>query len=206
MAGELAHDAGREGLQRAKHWLDLSTRVSRSWAYDDPTLGEMVHFEWPYATGLSRTFSFDLGGNFRGEPLDGQSFLAEVKRYRNEGDLPAHFRDFLAKCYVALASKPKRCQHFLWISWSPFQAKRWNDHASIESVRRAVLHRANMERVLGVDSQLDAMKKIDASLLSTVSSRVWLITLSDKQEMLVPTERHYYRMAEMFFREQGTGA
>ena len=206
MAGEDAQDAGREGLQRAKHWLDLSTRVSRSWAYDDPTLGEMVHFEWPYVTGSSRSFSFDLGGNFRGEPLEGQSFLAEVKRYRNESNLPQHFRDFLAKCYVALASKPKRCQHFLWISWAPFQAKRWSEHTSTQNVRRSVLHRVNIERVLGVDNEMDAMKKLDADVLSKVASRVWLITLSDKQEMLVPTEKHYYRMAEIFSREQGIGA
>lgn len=206
MAGEDSQDTGREGLQRAKQWLDLSTRVRRSWAYDDPTLAEMVHFEWPFASGQARPFSFDLGGNFRGELLDDQSFLAEVKNYRYESDLPAHFRDFLAKCYVALGDKPKRCENFLWISWSPFQAQKWNKHATTENVSRSLIHRANRNRVLGVRNETDAMAKLDVERMANVASRVWLITLSDRQEMLVPTESHYYKMAEIFSRERGVGS
>ena len=206
MAGEDSQDTGREGLQRAKHWLDLSTRVRRSWAYDDHTLAEMVHFDWPYATGQEKQFSFDLGGDFRGEPLDGQSFLAEVKNYRYESNLPTHFRDFLAKCYVALGSKPARCDNFLWISWSPFQAQSWHKHATTENVRRSLIHNANRKRVFGVDKEVDAVAKLDVELMANVASRVWLIILSDRQVMLVPTEDHYYKMAEIFSREHGAGS
>ena len=107
MAGEDSQDRGREGLERAKQWLDLSTRVRHAWAYDDYPLAEMVHFEWPYATGRAKPFSFDLGGQFRGEPLDGQSFLAEVKNYRYESDLPEHFRDFWRNATsLSVASQP----------------------------------------------------------------------------------------------------
>jgi hypothetical protein len=206
MAGEDAQDTGRDGLQRAKHWLDLSTRVHRSWAYHDGTLGEMVHFEWPHASGQAKPFSFDLGGNFRGHPFDGQSFLAEVKNYRYESDLPAHFRDFLAKCYVALGDRPARCDNFLWISWSPFQAQKWHKHTTTENVRRSLIHQANRNRVFGVDNEADAVTKLDAELMAKVASRVWLITLSDQQELLVPTEDHYYKMAEIFSRERGVGS
>lgn len=206
MAGEDAQDTGREGLQRAKHWLDLSTRVSCFWAYDDPILAEMVHFEWPCGSGQSKPFSFDFGGSFRGDSLDGQSFLAEVKRYRKEGDLPTLFLDFLAKCYVALGAKPKRCDNFLWISWSPFQAQRWDRHTTPDNVRRSLLQKVNTKRVFGVDTEAEAAAKLDVQRMAHVANRIWLITLSDRQEMLVPTEDHYYQMAETFARERGVGS
>lgn len=205
MAGEDSQDTGRDGLQRAKQWLDLSTRVLQSWAYDDPTLAEMVHFEWPYATGPAKPFSFDLGGTFRGESLQSQSFLAEVKNYTYEMDLPVHFRDFLARCYVALGEHPRRCGNFLWISWSPFQAQQWHKHPTTEKVRSSLLHEKNRFRALGVESEEDAAGKLDVERMAKVASRVWLITLSDRQEKLVPTEEHYYQMAEMFARERGVG-
>jgi hypothetical protein len=205
VAGEESPDKGREGLQQAKRWLDLSTRVRRSWAYDDHPLSEMVHFEWPYATGREKPFSFDLGGEFRGKSLQSQSFLAEVKNYLYESNLPTHFRDFLAKCYVALSSKPARCDNFLWISWAPFQAQNWHKHATTENVRKSIVHSANRERVLGVDNEVDAGEKLDVELMAKVASRVWLVTLSDRQIMLVPTEEHYYKMAEIFSREEGMG-
>lgn len=202
MAGELGPDRGREGLHRAKQWLDLTTRVDRSWAYDDHPLAEMVHFEWPYAEGQAKPFSFDLGGNFRGQPLDGQSFLAESKKYAYESDLPDHFRDFLAKCYIALTQRPSRCDHFLWISWAPFRAQQWHKHATKDNVLKALAHEVNRTRALGVDSEKDALAKLDAALAGKVADRIWLITLGDKQEMLVPTKEHYYKMSEMFARER----
>lgn len=90
MAGEEAHDIGRDGLQRAKHWLERTTRVRRSWKYDDPQLASMLHFPWPYGNG--KPFSFDLGGTFHGDALNNQSFLAEVKKYKSESGLPTHYR------------------------------------------------------------------------------------------------------------------
>jgi hypothetical protein len=207
VAGEEAHAKGEDGLQRAKQWLDLSTRVSSVWAYDHPVLAEMVHFEWPYAaTEQEKDFSFDFGGTFRGEPIDNQSFLAEVKNYHCELDLPSLFLDFLAKCYVALGDKPKRCDNFLWISWSPFQARSWHKHATTDNVRRALLQKTNRQRALGVDNEADAKAKLDSERMAGVASRIWLITLSDRQEMLVPTESHYYKMAEIFARERGVGS
>lgn len=206
MAGEDAQDKGRQGLDDARRWLDLSTRVSETWAYDEHPMAELVHFDWPYTFGQERTFSFDLGGKFRGDHLHNQSFLAEIKNYKNESDLPTHFRNFLAKCYVALDSKPRRCDNFLWISWSPFQARSWDKHATTDNVRQAVLSEANRKRVLGVDNEAEAAAKLDIELTAKVANRVWLITLSDRQITLVPTEEHYYKMSEMLSRERGVGS
>jgi hypothetical protein len=204
MAGEEMHDLGERGLQRAQEWLELSTRVSYCWTRHDRPTGELLEFQWPYATtgGPSTGFSFDLGGTFQGDHLDNQSFLAEVKAYHREGDLPTHFRDFLAKCYVALEARPGRCDHFLWLSWSPFQAQRWDKHATSENVRRAVLHGVNRRRVLGVDDEGEATAKLSSDLLAGVASRVWLLTLSEKQERLVLAVHHYGEVVKMIMAER----
>ena len=69
-----------------------------------------------------------------------------------------------------------------------------------------MLQTVNRKRVLGVDNEADAKARLDAERTANVASRVWLITLSDRQEMLVPTESHYFMMAEMFARERGVGS
>jgi hypothetical protein len=199
--GEDTHDLGSEGLQRAKVWLDLTTRVYESWTHRDRPNNELIKFWWPH--GAKRSFSFDLGGKFRGGHLEKRTFLAEVKNYKNESDLPDHFRDFLAKCYVALDAKPDRCDTFLWISWSPFQARQWDQHATTASVRNAVTNARNRKRVLGVDKPEDAMAKLSDEMAAEVARRIWLITLSEQQEKLVITGDHYHKIAEIFSRETG---
>lgn len=145
MAGEDAHDLGESGLQRAKSFLDRSTRVRWSWTRHDRPMGKLLEFKWPYPSDGREpsSFSFDLGGTFRGDPVENESFVAEVKAYKNESNLPAHFRDFVAKCYVALDTDRDRCDHFLWISWAPFQAQRWDQHCTSENVKKCILHEAN---------------------------------------------------------------
>lgn len=189
MAGEESQQAGESGLQRAKQWLELSTRVRFSYTQTEQPMAELVHFPWPY--GSRERFSFDLGGVFRGEALEGQSFLAEVKNYKSESDLPTHFRDFLAKCYVAMGHRPTACDNFLWISWSPFQARSWHQHATPQNVRKSILHPDNRMSVLGVDGESDAVAKLDEERIVRVADRIWLITLCDQQEQLLLTAEHY---------------
>jgi hypothetical protein len=165
-------------------------------------MAELLEFGWPY--GSRQPFSFDLGGVLRGDTLHNQSFLAEVKAYSNEGDLPTLFRDFLAKCYVALGQHENRCDHFLWISWSPFQARKWNQHATAANVERSVLLPANRARVLGVDDDGEARARLSAEILTRVADRVWLITLSEGQEQLVLSPDHYLEVVKLI--EQGSMA
>lgn len=188
------HDRGRDGLREAKRWLDMSTRVQRSWTHSDRGMSELLVFKWPHA---STSFSFDLGGTFRGEDLDNQSFVAEVKNYASESDLPQHYRDFLAKCYVAYRAHPDRCDHFLWLSWSPFQAQKWHVHTSIETVKAAILHKDNTGRVLGAKEPSEAEALLDTAALAAVSERIWLLTLAKRQVQLVPTREHYAEVIKM---------
>jgi len=204
VAGEEAHAKGEDGLQRAKHWLDSSTRLKRVWTSRDRSLGQLCHFEWPHATGQMRPFSFDLGGNFQGGSLHDQSFLAEVKNYRYESDLPVEFRKFQAKCYVALMRQPSLSDHFLWISWAPFQAGKWDKHATVDSVCAALKHKDNRNRLFGVDTEADAVTQLDKALAAQVANRIWLVTLCDQQEQLVLMGKYHKVISSLMAEEYGS--
>lgn len=198
MAGEDAQETGRDGLHRAKRWLEMTTRVDKCWTHFDQPLAELLEFSWPHATG---SFSFDLGGTFRGGDLGGKSFVAEVKNYKAEGDLPVHFRGFLAKAYVALGQHERRCDNFLWISWAPFQAQAWDKHVTTVSVQRAVLHQTNRQRVLGTAVASEASARLDPERLTRVADRTWLVTLSHQQEQLVLVSDHYLEVQRLIAKE-----
>ncbi|MFG1697256.1 hypothetical protein [Nonomuraea sp. NPDC049309] len=197
MAGEDAQLKGILKLRRAKRWLESSTRVAQSWTNEDVGLKEMLEFDWPY---WDKPFSFDIGGRFRGDELSGRMFVAEVKGYRAEYDLPHHYQSFLAKCYVALQAKPTRCDHFMWISWAPFQAQKWHHHPSVPSVKNAVLK--ERQRIFNTDDREEAERLLDEKLLVDVADRLWLITLCDKQENLIIAENHYRDVVSMMLAEE----
>lgn len=195
MTGEVAHEKGREGVRRAKQWLDRSTRVAYAWTRIDKVFEDLLTFPWPHGNG-KQPFTFDLGGQMRVGRFDKQFFLAEVKNYERELDLSAHFRDFLAKCYVAYLAKRERCDHLMWISWSPFKASAWDRHSTPEAVRAAILHDANRTLVLGTANETEAKSNIDESAVVEVASRLWLITLCKKQEDLVISDNHFAKLME----------
>lgn len=76
--GEDSPDAGLVGLRAAKRWLDRTTRATTYTSQDRP-FRDLLAYRWPHS---DRTFSYDIGGSFRGGNLDSQSFLGEVKKYK----------------------------------------------------------------------------------------------------------------------------
>jgi hypothetical protein len=185
MAGEIQQLAGFDGLRRAKEWLDASTRVAHAWTIEDEPLRELLEFEWPHG---GKGFSFDLGGKMRGGTFQDKSFVAEIKNYKRESDLPEHFKSFLAKCYVAYKAKPARCNHMMWISWAPFQARKWDQHTSPDNVREAVIY--YRDAIFGTTDEDEARKNIDEAAVFETAQRLWLITLCEKQEHLVVSNEH----------------
>lgn len=199
MAGEDQHDRGDVGVASAKKWLEMSTRVEMAWTRKDRPLKELLEFSWPH--GAQTPFSFDLGGKLRGGAFEGQSFLAEVKNYTREGDLPTHFMKFLAGCYVALETHPARCDNFFWISWSPFQATAWDRHTHTGKIKKAVL--AHRGQTIGEERVRDAIPLIDYHRIYRVSQRVALITMSAKQQELVMLKEHHEAMIARIISESG---
>ncbi len=184
MSGEQTHEVGADGARRAKLWLERTTRVQVHWT--NPQHAAKLAFDWPQGG----SFSFDLAGVLKGDDLDGQTFVAEVKKYKNQSDLPDHYSDFLAKCYCALAARPDRCDHFLMISWAPFLATVWDELCDSNRVVDAVVSKRSriFEGKNLSAGEANSLVKVDVA--SEVAARIWIVILSDKQECLTLTGEH----------------
>lgn len=191
VAGELHQQTGSIGIDRAKRWLNYSTRVASIYTNTDKVFSDLLHFKWPHG---GEGFSFDLGGKLRGGKLHDQSFMAEVKAYRYEMDSPKEYRGFVASCYVAFQEKPDRCDNLIWLSWAPFQAQSWHKHRTAESIRKQLLHADNIFRVFGTESAEEAQSKLDEQVIYELTKRLWLLTLCEEQESLVIMSDHYQRI------------
>ncbi|WP_406084991.1 hypothetical protein [Streptomyces virginiae] len=187
MPGEELHEVGADGARRAKEWLEATTRVKASWTNLDPKWSRRMTFKWP--AGKQTQFSLDLGGLLCGGDLDNDIFMAECKKYTSPGDQGTHYLSYLAKCYVILSEQPTAVEHFMWITWCPFNVSDWNKLLTEEWVRRAVeKHGAD---IFGDEfDPRDVDSHIDADIVRLVSERLWMIVLSEKQESLVITREH----------------
>lgn len=183
--GESAQAKGADGAQRAKRWLESTTRVNAQWVNPNPPAVAKLTFAWPHG---GQNFSFDLGGLLKFGEYDGQEFFAESKNYADPNDLPKHYSKFLAQCYVAYSQLPARSDHFMWIAWSPHSVTNWSKLTTAEYVREHVIkHR---KQVFGEEDEAKASAMVDDDLVSAVASRLWLIVLSQKQEKLVISAEH----------------
>lgn len=173
--GEAVHALGIEGAHRAKRWLEGTTRVLHVWV--NPEDAAKLTFKW----AKRGTFSFDLGGTLQGGELHNKNFYAEVKKYTGHGNQGTEYPKYLAKCYLALQQAPGMCDHFMWITWSPFSIKKWPDLLTADYVAECVAKHAKV--TLG---SADAVP--DSDHCKAVAERLWLIVLSDRQEELRLTE------------------
>jgi hypothetical protein len=177
MPGEALHQQGADGANRAKLWLESTTRADARWVNPHPVALRRLTFDW--CDGSS--YSFDLGGILRGDEVDGQEFLAEVKAYKDASDQGTLYEEYLAKCFRALHLRPERCDNFLWITWAPFKASTWSTVSSAESVRRAVAK--HCAKALG--EQEVAWEDVPEETAEDVSQRLWIIVLSERQERVL---------------------
>ncbi|HEY3548768.1 MAG TPA: hypothetical protein VGK17_22065 [Propionicimonas sp.] len=184
MTGEAAQEAGRDGVKRAKLWLEATSRVDAKWVNPYRGADKKLRATWPID---GQPFSFDLGGLLRYEEFEGQVFYAEVKNYSGPSDLKEQFEDFLAKCYVWYHAKGAEwSDHFVWVTWVPHERARAETLATPAKVRAAVVK--NAARIFPAGADLTGA--VDEAACHAVSDRVWIIVLSEKQERLVPSREH----------------
>ncbi|MEV8066182.1 hypothetical protein AB0P32_08570 [Streptomyces sp. NPDC085995] len=182
MVGEDAHLKGISGAKRAKLYLEGTMRICGAFANtDSDAWARKLTLAWPEG---GQTFSFDLGGSMRGAPYHGDQFCAEVKHYQGPADQGTHFVEFLAKCYVADQEKYLFGDHYMWITWAPFNVNSWSQLHEPQRIESAVVQ--HRQRIFGDVSEDEARKRIDANAVQSVSERVWRIVLSEKQEGLLP--------------------
>lgn len=199
MSGEETHELGREGARRAKEWLESTTRVNACWVNPDKFAIDKLTFPW--AAGQRPPFSYDIGGLLLRGDLEGRGFYAEVKNYttasNNQG---VEYVEYLAKCYCAYLDSPRYCDNFMWITWHPFSLTKWSKLRSAEEVRAAVLsHRLN---TLGIEDEDMAQAAVDMDVCRAVAERLWVIVLSERQEMLTVSAEHR-GLIEKFDTEMG---
>ncbi len=163
-------------------WLEATTRVTKSWAVYDETSVSKLTFKWPHG---GQQYSYDLGGLLFGGDFDNQFFLAESKKYKGSSDQGTHYDKFLAQSYVTLRDQGRLADHFMWITWAPFRVTSWSKQSDPDAIRKALLTDENRARVFG-DVDVEAAKTaLDDVLLLDLSSRMWIIVLSERQERLV---------------------
>jgi hypothetical protein len=186
MPGEDLHEIGADGARRAKEWLEATTRVKASWTNTDPKWSRRMTFNWP--SGKQTQFSLDLGGLLCGGEFDNDIFMAECKKYSTPGDQGTHYLSYLAKCYVIASNPQCYVDHFMWITWCPFNVQDWNKLLSKEWIERA-LHKHSAD-VFGEIPPAEVSSHIDDEVVAWVADRLWMIVLSEKQEKLVITREH----------------
>lgn len=174
MVAEETQEQGREGVRRAKLWLERSGRVDVYWtAYEHP-----AHLRVARPAGGERRF--DLGGVIRGGDLDSRVLYAEVKKVSSAGDQGTKYEEYLANCYCKLLPDRELPCEFMWITWHPFRVSSWTQLCDAESVRAAVTSRR--------DDWLGPGYEVDDDLCRATAERLWLIVLSEQQERLVMSD------------------
>ncbi|MEU1290248.1 hypothetical protein [Kitasatospora sp. NPDC005856] len=186
MPGEELHEVGADGARRAKEWLEATTRVKASWTNTDPKWSRRMTFKWP--TGKQTPFSLDLGGLLCGGEFDNDIFMAECKKYASASDQGTHYLAYLAKCYVILSQQETAADHFMWITWCPFNVTDWDKLLTEEWLRKAILRHA--PDIFGEVPPGEVESLIDNDVVRLTAERLWMIVLSDKQEQLVITREH----------------
>ncbi|MEC5193293.1 MULTISPECIES: hypothetical protein [unclassified Arthrobacter] len=200
--GEQKHQLGEDGTRRAKLWLDSTMRVRHSYTNMDDNGPSKLAFEWPYG---GESYSYDLGGVFRGAPFNNQTFVAESKNYKDANDQGTHFDKFLAQTYCTIDRYSRMADHFMWITWAPFRIKTWTKLASDEKVRAALMVHAN--KVFNTTDHETVAGLIDQEIVDRITETLWMVVLSPKQEQLVISGEDraelYKIMQFREFQEQG---
>jgi hypothetical protein len=168
-AGESLQEIGRDGVQRAKVWLEKTGRVDVRFNRYDSCEAAFLGFK-----KLSgQEFSFDMSGVLRLDTGNVQ-FFGEVKKVSGEAGQGVMYPEYLAKCYRATVCH-QTPYHFMWITWHPFSLNSWTQLCTAAQVKAAVaVHRTNYCETEEVDEQI----------CSDLAERLWLIVLSDRQETL----------------------
>ena len=178
MFGEDAHAAGADGVQKAKRWLEATTRVDPYWIYPEEASRNKLTYKWRD----NSTFIYDMGGIFRGGDLNNKTFIAEVKNYTAAGAQGTMYVEYLARCYRARQLNPGLTEQFMWITWHPFSVTNWSKLTTADEVRKAVIQHS--AKALGVTAT-EAESEVDDTLCAQIADSLWLLVLSDRHELLM---------------------
>ena len=178
---------GREGVAILKRWLEATTYLEFSWDAYDNAKDCIV----PYIGG---TKTFDLVGRY----LTGEksSVVVEAKRYTSAGGQYKEFKQFLRIAYSASLKDIEiygrdRGNHYLWVTFHPFNLDHWSELEHHDHMRIALLEDATM---------LDG-RPVSEDLLRQVVARVMVLVFNPKQEQLSLTKSELLKIRQYLERE-----
>lgn len=170
VAGEQQHEAGREGVQRVKRWLESTTRFEVPWdVYGSPNQLTVT-----LLTGAAK--AFDLAGYLVGEDADaGPRFYGEVKNYRSVSDQPTLYQEYLAVAYSAarqaMSTEHDPAVEFMWVTWHPFSQTKFLHLCGPDEIAAAC----------GAFPDYLGDEEFDRNFAETLAKRLWLLIVNPRQ-------------------------
>ncbi|GAA1994760.1 hypothetical protein [Amycolatopsis minnesotensis] len=167
MPAEKSQETGREGVFRAKQYLESTTHLRLPWtAYDHDLLCTLQR-----ADGSKKVY--DLAGHFLGQRR--HLVFVEAKKYATVGSQGSMYTEYLADIYSINARARREgmddTAEFMWVTWHPFSLTNWAKLTHHEYVRDAVTdHAARLKLPTEGDEP-----QIDDDLCRHVSDRLWLL-------------------------------
>ncbi len=177
MPAEKSQEVGREGVFKAKQYLESTTHLRLPWtAYDHDSMCKLQRLD-----GSKKVY--DLAGYFLGQRR--HRLFVEAKKYSGAGGQGGMYTEYLADIYSITARARKDDMddqsEFMWVTWHPFSQSNWTRLTHHAYIREAVVEHAGR---LGL-SEGDDNPEIDDDLCRFVSGKLWLLVLSDRQHELV---------------------
>jgi hypothetical protein len=188
VGGETAQELGREGVHRAKRWLESTTRfVVEATTLDLPGAEPFLFI--PQAGSANRVRMDMTGRHLDEEGGLLAQFYAEVKNVTTDSGLSAEYKKFLAKAYSSERSWESignlRPIEWMFITWHPFGATgNYTSLTGVEAIKAAC--DAHPDRV--PPSDWDEGKGED------LSRRLWVLIPSQRLEEMLPAKRTVVRM------------
>ncbi|KFU75300.1 hypothetical protein SAMN04489729_6980 [Amycolatopsis lurida] len=194
MPAEKSQETGREGVFRAKQYLESTTYLRLSWtAYDHEKICTRQRLD-----GSKKVY--DLAGYFLGKRR--HPLLVEAKKYSVVGSQGSMYIEYLADIYSITA---RACRddmddetEFMWVTWHPFSQGNWPKLTHHEYVRAAVREHAERLKLPATEDGFE----IDDDLCRLVAQRLWLLVLSDRQQDLVLSPEEL-KVAMMHLKREG---
>jgi hypothetical protein len=194
MPAEKSQETGREGVFRAKQYLESTTHLQLPWtAYDHESMCKRQRLD-----GSKKVY--DLAGFFLGRRR--HPLLVEAKKYSVVGSQGSMYTEYLADIYSITARARQNDMdddaEFMWVTWHPFSQNSWAKLTDHEYVRDAVREHAERLKLPAGEGGVE----IDDDLCRLVSRRLWLLVLSDRQHELVLSPEEL-KLAMMNLKREG---
>ncbi|MFJ7751822.1 hypothetical protein ACIQXM_17930 [Arthrobacter sp. NPDC097144] len=188
MPAEENHELGRDGVFLFKRWLEATTYLDLPWnAYGSGALCEIKHMD-----GVKE---YDLAGMFLTDGMP--PVVVECKRYKYVGGQAAEFEEFLAIAYGSSVwdrtnGMREKNRNFIWATTHPFGQSNWSQLTTA----------SNIEAAVGKHSRYAGDDPFDSSLAESLSQRIWLLVLSEKQEQIMLTPKEVLKVWKVLKRKQ----